>query len=217
MYKATLLGATGLIGSHVLKYLVEDDDVSSITTVVRRKINFNHPKVKEVVIDFTDEKAFRTAIEPKSIIFCAVGTTNKKVKGNTTKYRAVDFDIPVKAAQFGIEKDSQAFVLVSSLGANPRSSNFYTKLKGEVEEEITSLGYPNLHIFRPSLLLGDRQEFRLGEQVAKAFMRTFSFVMPSKIKPIQAKAVAKAMLKASKIKIDGRQVYHYQDIFKHSQ
>ncbi len=215
--KTTLLGATGLIGSHVLKNLIEDKSVSSITVIVRRKTDFDHPKVKEVVIDFKDENAFQNAIEPESVIFCAVGTTNKKVKGNTTKYRAVDYDIPVKAAQFGIEKDCQSFVLVSSMGANPKSSNFYTKLKGEVEEEISGLGYQNLYIFRPSLLLGKREEFRFGEKLAKFFMGTFSFLLPSKIKPIQAKYVANAMVKASKVKINATQVYRYKDIIRLSQ
>ncbi len=211
-FKTTLLGATGLIGGHVLNELIEDAKVSSINIIVRRKTEIKHPKVSEIVIDFDDEIAFNNAIEPESIIFCALGTTNKKVNGDKDKYRAVDYNIPVNAAKFGLERNCETFVLVSSMGANSKSSNFYTKLKGEVEDRITSLDYKNLHIFRPSLLLGDRQEFRLGERVAMVLMKTFSFLLPSKYKAIQAKDVAKAMVHASKKDISQVKFYHYKDI-----
>lgn len=210
--KATLLGSTGLIGNHILKYLIADESYTSVTVIVRREVNIDHPKVKVVVIDFSDKQAFQKAIEPESTIFCAIGTTNSKVKGNKEKYRKVDYDIPVNAAKFGKDKDCDTFVLVSSTGADSNSSNFYTKLKGEVEDKISSLGYRNLHIFRPSILLGDRDEFRLGEKLGKIVMSAFSFLLPSKIKPIQAKDVAKAMVEASKNKLKGRHIFHYNSI-----
>ncbi|MBS3737642.1 NAD(P)H-binding protein [Mesohalobacter halotolerans] len=214
--KVTLLGATGLIGHHVLNYLIKDESVTQITTILRRKVNFYHPKVKEVVIDFKDDKAFRDAIEPQSIIYCAIGTTNKKVKGNKEKYRSVDYDIPVKAARFGLSKACNTFVLVSSVGADAKSSNFYTKLKGEVEEELSQLGFQYLHIFRPSILLGKRQEFRFAEKVAKIIMKTFSFLLPSKIRPIHANDVAKAMVEVvrQKKEKDDIQIYHYNNIIQ---
>ena len=184
---------------------------------MRRKTNFGNPKVKEVIIDFNDKEAFQHAIEAGSSIFCAIGTTNSKVKGNKEMYRKVDYDIPVHAAKFGLEKNCNTFVLVSSTGADSNSSNFYTKLKGEVEDDISSLGYQNLHILRPSLLLGNREEFRFGEKLGKYFMTVFSFLIPSKYKAIQAKNVAKAMLKASKVNINETQVYHYREILNLSQ
>jgi uncharacterized protein YbjT (DUF2867 family) len=210
--KITLLGATGLIGSHVLKYLTEDDSVSTINVIVRRQVDFNHPKVKLIVIDFSNDEAFQNAIEPESTIFYAIGTTNKNVSGDKEKYRKVDYDIPVNAAKFGKDKGCKTFVLVSSIGADSNSSSFYTKLKGEVEDKISSLDYDNLHIFQPSLLLGDRKEFRIGERLGQFFMTTFSFLLPSKYKPVQAKDVAKAMLEASKNKLRGKNIYHYHSI-----
>ena len=212
--KATLLGATGLIGGLLLNLLKDDEDYTEIKILVRRQVNINHPKVKIAVIDFDDKMAFQSAIIPDSVIFCAVGTTSTKLKGNKDLYRKVDFDIPINAAKFGLAKDCQQFVIISSLGANARSSNFYTKLKGEVEERLMKLNYTSLHILRPSLLLGERKEFRFGETVAKVFMNTFSFLMPSRIKPIQAFDVAKAMLAVSKINNPGTKTYHNKDMMK---
>jgi uncharacterized protein YbjT (DUF2867 family) len=193
--------------------LIEDQSVESITCIVRREVNFDHHKVRVKVIDFQDLEVYEDAIEPQSSIFCAIGTTNKKVKGNKEKYRSVDYHIPVKAAKFGLKKGCKTFVLVSSMGADSKSSNFYTRLKGEVEDEISNLGFDNLHIFRPSLLLGDRSEFRLGERIGQILMNAISFLLPSKIKPIHAKQVAKAMVMASKQSLkDSNKIYFYKDI-----
>ena len=210
--KATLLGASGLIGGHLLELLKNDEAFTDIKILVRRKLDINDPKVKQAVIDFEDKTSFQSEIIPGSIMFCAVGTTNSKVKGNKALYRKVDYDIPVNAAQFGLAKGCPRFVVVSSLGADSKSSNFYTKLKGEVEDRLLEMNFSSLHIFRPSLLLGERKEFRFGETLAKILMNTFSFLMPAKIKPIQAKVVAKAMLSVSKSQNKGIQIYHNQDI-----
>ena len=210
--KATLLGATGLIGGHLLQLLQDDETYTEIKLLVRRKIDIKHPKVNVAVIDFEDKTSFKSQIIPDSVIFCAVGTTSSKVKGNKDLYRKVDYDISVNAAEFGLEKGCKQFLLVSSLGANPKSSNFYYKLKGEVEEALIDLKIPTIAIFRPSLLLGQREEFRFGETLAKILMTTFSFVLPSKIKPIRADDVAKAMLSVSKSKTKGTKIYHNRDI-----
>ena len=212
--KATILGATGLIGSHLLDLLKNDESFTEIKILVRRQIDINHPKIKIAVIDFDDKMAFQSAIVPNSVIFCAVGTTSTKVKGNKDLYRKVDYDIPINAAKFGLAKDCQQFIIISSLGANAKSSNFYTKLKGEVEERLMELNYTTLHILRPSLLLGERKEFRFGEILAKLFMKTFSFLLPTKIKPIQASDIAKAMLALSKKNLKGTKIYKNKDMIK---
>lgn len=210
--KATLLGATGLIGGHILYDLIQDEDYTSVTLIVRRPFDSPHPKINVKVIDFKDQNAFKSAIEPESIMFCAVGTTRKKVKGDMQKYRQVDYDIPVIAAKLGLERECSTFSLVSAIGANSNSSNFYTKLKGEVEDEVLSLGYPKLHIFRPSILLGNRSEKRLGEKIAQILMPIFSFLLPNKYKPVHAKDVGTAMVRASKITTEGLKVYTYKEI-----
>lgn len=210
--KATIIGATGLIGSQLLEYVLRDKSFSEVVILVRRKFENTHPKLKVQQIDFSDLQSFDSSIIPGSIIFCAVGTTKNKVKGDLEKYRSIDYDIAVNAAKFGLEKGCKSFILVSSIGANSKSSNFYTRLKGEIEERISSLQYPSFQVFRPSILLGNRKEFRFGEKIAKYVMSLFSFVMPDKFKPIQSKNVALAMLNASKEKKKGTYVYTYKEI-----
>lgn len=194
---ATLIGATGLIGSHLLSLLEQDNDYHTIRLLVRRPLQNTHPKVEVKLVDFTDEESFKLGIYGSDVVFCAIGTTQQKVKGDKEAYRKVDYDIPVKAARFCKETGCPQFLLVSSVGADAKAGNFYLQLKGEVEEAIKAMNLPSVSFFRPSLLLGARQEQRIGEKVAQAIMPIFSFALFgnwSKYKPIHAADVAKAML-----------------------
>jgi uncharacterized protein YbjT (DUF2867 family) len=154
------------------------------------------------------------AIDNSDVIFCTVGTTQKKVKGDRQAYRKVDFDIPVKSARFCKMTGCKIFVLVSSIGANSKGGNFYIKLKGEVEDEIKATGIETVHIMRPSLLLGERNESRPAEKVYQGLMKAFSFLIPAKYKAVEAAKVAKAMLVASKRHGHGIFVYDYNEIMK---
>lgn len=208
----TLIGATGLIGSHLLELMQNDPEISFIKVLVRRPVAFGNPKVKATVIDFTDHGALKSVISGSDIVFCAVGTTNKKVKGDKKEYKKVDYDIPVNAAKFSSETGCPQFVFVSSLGANSKSSNFYLKLKGEAEDTLRNMNIESLLIFRPSLLLGKRKEFRAGEIIGKLFIKPLSFLLPSKMKPIRALDVAKSMLSAAKKELKGITIYHYKEM-----
>jgi uncharacterized protein YbjT (DUF2867 family) len=179
---------------------------------VRRPVVFNHPKISVLVIDFADEAAFKAGIAGCDAVFCAVGTTNKKVKGDKTAYRKVDYDIPVNAARLCAETGCRQFLLVSSVGANSKGGNFYIKLKGEVEDKVQSIGIPSVSIFRPSMLMGKRPESRPAEAIAQAMGKSLSFLFPSKYKPIQAKDVAKAMIAACKQDKPGLLIYHYKEM-----
>jgi uncharacterized protein YbjT (DUF2867 family) len=209
---AALIGATGLIGSHLLKCLKDDDDFKTIRLLVRRPIEFKDPKVRVIVSDFADEAAFKAGIAGCDAVFCAVGTTNKKVNGDKAAYRKVDYDIPVKAAMFCTETGCRQFLLVSSVGASSKAGNFYLKLKGEVEDKVQSLSIPSVSIFRPSFLLGKRLESRPAEALAQAMSKSLSFLFPAKYKPIQAEDVAKAMLAASKQDKPGFRLYHFREM-----
>jgi uncharacterized protein YbjT (DUF2867 family) len=209
---STIIGATGLIGSHLLQQLQDDDTFKSVNILVRREVGYTHPKVKEMVIDFEDLEAFKSGIKGSDVVFCAVGTTNKKVKGDKEAYRKVDYDIPVYAARFAEQESCSQFVLVSAIGANSQSKNFYTRLKGQVEDTIKQLNIPSILFFRPSLLLGNRQEARIGESIGKWIMKPVSFLLPSKMKPIQAADVAWAMQKASQSELQGVHVFHFQEM-----
>ncbi len=211
---AILIGATGLIGSHLLGLLQHDSAFSEIKILVRRAVKIDNSKVKVSIIDFNDKKSFQSEISNCDVVFCAVGTTNNKTKGDKEEYRKVDYHIPVTAAKYSLEAGCEQFILVSSVGANSESNNFYTKLKGEVEDSISDLNIPSLSIFRPSLLLGNRKEFRFGERMATFLMPPLSFVLPKKMRPIQAYDVARSMLEVSKTNTKGKKIYHYKEIME---
>ncbi len=200
---ATLIGVTGLTGGYLLEELLRDEYYKTVRVLVRRPLEISHPKLEKKLVDFSNEESFRLALEGSDAVFCAVGTTNKKVKGDKDAYRKVDYDIPVNAARFCKMTGCSTFVVVSSVGANSKSPNFYAKLKGGMEEAVRAVGLKSVHIMRPSMLLGDRKEFRLGEKIGKLMMTALSFLIPAKYKAVHARKVAKAMLAASKKKDEG--------------
>lgn len=148
------------------------------------------------------------------LFFCTIGTTQKKVKDDKDAYYKIDFDIPVNLSRFCKMTGCEKFILVSSVGANSKSNNFYLKLKGETEEAVKASGIKTIHIMRPSVLLGKRNESRLVEKMGKAVMTALSFLTPSKCKPIQGKDVAKAMLAVSKKSEEGHLVHENAEIKK---
>jgi uncharacterized protein YbjT (DUF2867 family) len=211
---AAIIGATGLIGSRLLNLLQDDSYYSSIRVLSRRPVSISNPKADVRVIDFSDERQFRDVIAGCDALFCAVGTTQKKTEGDEEAYRKVDFDIPVNAARYCAETGCPKFLLVSSVGADSSSGNFYLKLKGEVEDAVKLSGVPSVSIFRPSILLGRRNESRPGEAFGKIVMSTFSFLLPSRIKPVDASVVAGAMLAAAKSGKLGAEIYQYNELMK---
>lgn len=209
---ATLIGATGLIGSQILQQLIDDADFRKIKVLVRRPFKFVHPKIELIQLDFGDEVAYQAAIAGSDVVFCSVGTTLKQVNSDMVAYRKIDYDIPVNAARFCVATGCPKFLLVSSIGANSQSSNFYLKLKGEVEEKVGSLGIPSVAVFRPSMLLGERAEFRLGEKVGQALMGVLGFMIPKPYKAIDVKTVAKAMITVAKNETPGLDFYTYAEM-----
>jgi len=214
---ATLIGATGLIGNYLLEEMLQDDYYDTVRILIRRPVlrqaqELTHPKLEKKLVDFSKSDSLLVALSNSDVVFCAIGTTQKKVKGDKAAYRKVDYDIPVNAARFCKMTGCEKFILVSSVGANSKSNNFYLKLKGEVEDAVKAIGLKTVHIMRPSVLLGDRKEFRMGEKISKGLMSVFSFLIPSKYKPIHGRDVAKAMVAAVKKNEEGFFVYEYGEI-----
>jgi uncharacterized protein YbjT (DUF2867 family) len=209
---ATLIGATGLIGSHLLELLLNDEYFDTVRILVRRPFELDHPKLEKKLVDFSDIESFRLALEDSEVVFCAIGTTQKKVKGNKDTYRKIDYDITVNTARFCKLNGCENFVFVSSVGANSKSNNFYLKLKGEIEEAVAAVGLKNVHIMQPSLLLGKRRESRFGEKIAQRVMPVISFLLPAKYKPVKAINVAKAMIRLAKEKQIGLSIATYNEI-----
>jgi len=195
---ATLIGATGLIGGELLSLLLDDDYFEKIRILIRRPFTMNHPKLERKLVDFSDADSLLVDLDESDSVFCAIGTTMKKVKGNKEAYRKIDYDIPVNIARYCKIMNCKNYVLVSSIGADSKSRNFYLKLKGEVEDIVKKVGLESTYIMRPSMLLGKRSEFRFGERMAIQLFEKISFLLPSKYKPIEARDVAKAMLAAAK-------------------
>ena len=212
---AVVIGATGLIGNSLVKQLLNDSSFSKITILVRTWDDFSHPKLEVIPVNFNNLDELRRKLPIGKTIFCCIGTTQKKVKGDKDAYRKIDFDIPVNLAQLGIEKGYRQYVLVSAVGANRRSSNFYLRLKGQVEEAICELPFEAITIFRPSVLIGNRNEKRIGERIGIALVKTFSFLLIGKrsiYKAIQADEVARAMLLSATINKKGITINHYDEI-----
>ncbi|MCC7402276.1 MAG: NAD(P)H-binding protein [Chitinophagaceae bacterium] len=209
---ATLVGASGLIGSHLLQLLLDDPYFDTVKILVRRSLPLTHPKLERKLVDFNDNDSLLVAIDNSDVLFCSVGTTQKKVKGDKDAYRKVDYDIPLKMARFCKLSGCETFILVSAAGANNRSKNFYLKLKGEAEEAVRTAGIGSVYFMRPSVLLGKRKEFRLGEKIFTPLARAFSFLLPSKYKPVRAEDVAKAMIAAAKKAEEGVHVWEYREM-----
>lgn len=195
---ATIIGATGLIGGHLLDMLLNDASFTTVRILIRRPLAISHSKLEKNLVDFNDMESFRLALEGTDVIFCCIGTTMKKMKGDQAAYRKVDYDIAVNAAKLGKAKGCEKFVLVSAVGADSKSRNFYLRLKGETEEAVHHSGIESVYILRPSLLIGNRKEFRAGEKLATWLMPLFSFLLPAKYKPVKASDVARAMITAIK-------------------
>ncbi|RYF87079.1 MAG: NAD-dependent epimerase/dehydratase family protein [Chitinophagaceae bacterium] len=212
---ASVIGSTGLIGNHLVEFLTKDKTFSTIRTLVRRPIVNGNEKVEMKLVNFEDHESVKLAIDGSDAVFCAVGTTQKKVKGDKQAYRKVDYDIPVNAARFCAETGCPNFVLVSSVGAKSDSKNFYLKLKGDVEDAIQQFAIRNISIFRPSILLGNRSEKRTGEKLGQGLASFFAFMMLGKwekYRPVEAEHVAKAMIQSAKEEERGRHIYEYDDI-----
>lgn len=206
---ATVIGASGLIGGLLLEQLINDNEFTLINVLSRRPINTGSNKVKNILLDFNNISEIKKAAENSAVVFCAIGTTQKKVNGDMTAYKKVDLDLPIRIAQIVSDLKIPKFMLVSSVGADSKSNNFYLKIKGEVEAFTKQLPIQQVGFFQPSLLLGNRKEFRLGEKIAQMVMPLFNFFIPGKYKAIEATVVAKAMLGFAKDDQKGHYTFQY--------
>ncbi len=211
--KVFILGATGLTGMFLLQKALAHPDVSEVFIWVRKTTGISHPKLSETLVDFghlSENLTFPHA----TALCCCMGTTIKKA-GSPAAFHKVDVTIPISVAQLGIQAGVKTFVLQSSVGADVTSGNFYLKCKGELEEAIQALGFSSVSILRPSILLGPRKEFRLGELIGKGIMRVISPLFVGKLRnyrSIQAETVADAMLYAALKSSPGKHIAEFSEI-----
>ena len=202
MKTALLFGASGLVGSHVLNQLISNNSYSKIKLFVRTTINISDPKIEIIQTDFKNLENHREDIKGDDCFFC-IGTT-KKNSPDKNEYKRVELEVPKQVAQIAKSNSVNSFVFISSGYADPKSSGDYLKFKGEVEEELKRLNFQKLGIMRPSFLLGDRKEKRIGEKIGIFVFKLLSplFLGPlKKMKPIQSATVAKAMIAITQNKV----------------
>ena len=199
MAKAIIAGASGLIGGLLLDILLQSSEYEKVVILVRKELPIKHKKLKQLVVDFDELEDYAAELNGQ-VIFCCLGTTRKKTP-DLAVYRKIDHDYPVQMAEIGLRNAVGQYHLVSALGANTGSSNFYMKTKGEVENDITKIGLKCLHIYRPSFLSGDRTEKnRVEEKIVAVLFKVIDPLLSGRLKKyrsIPAKTVAMAMYKQS--------------------
>ncbi|MBN8576673.1 MAG: NAD-dependent epimerase/dehydratase family protein [Cyclobacteriaceae bacterium] len=200
---ALIAGTTGLIGKELLDLLLADAHYDRVLALSRKPLN-PHPKLETIIVNLDEWEKLQNL--KADDVFCCLGTTMKQAKTKAA-FRKVDFEYPLQLATALKQNGATTFLLVSALGANKSSGIFYNKVKGEVEDAIGSLAFNATHIFRPSLLLGDRNEQRSGEDAAKVFYKFFGFLIPKKYKGVEGAKVARAMQREAKSAKQGLHVY----------
>ena len=196
MKTAALFGSTGLVGGHVLNYLIQNPNYLKIKLFVRSFPEINDPKIEIIHTDFNNLNKYAENIKGDECFFC-IGTTKKK-SPDKNEYQKIELDIPKKIAQIAKSNLVKSFFFVSSGYANPKSSGEYLKFKGLVEEEIKNLNFDKIGIMRPSFLLGERQEERFGEKFGIIVFKLLTPILIGpfrKMRPIHSEIVAKAMIK----------------------
>ena len=210
---ALIAGATGLVGSSLLKKLLADDQYSTIVIITRKSMDVKHPKLIQKQIDFDKIESIKLDFQIDDV-FGTLGTTIKTA-GSQDAFYKVDFTYVVNLGKWCASNGVQRFMLVSAMGSNLKSGIFYNRVKGEMETAVSELNIPQIQIFRPSLLMGDRKEKRGGEKVAQVVMGSlgFLFIGPLlKYKGIHADVVAKAMIKSAQADAKGFAVFESDEM-----
>lgn len=194
MKTAIIAGATGLVGSQLLNNLLESNYYDNIIALVRKELPLQSAKLIQVIIDYNNIQLIADNLKGDDV-FCCLGTTIKKA-GSQDEFYKVDYQYCLNIAIETYKNGASNFYLISSLGANANSKIFYNSIKGKLENAIKNIGFNSFYIFRPSILLGNRNEFRLGEKIMQILMKSITKIMVGSMKKyaaIESKQVAKAM------------------------
>lgn len=214
MKTAIVIGSTGLVGKELVKLLLEDKEYSKVKTFSRRSLNIKVDKLEEFLISFDELEKYNELITGDELFSC-LGTTIKKAGTKKEQYK-IDFEYQLNFAKIASENSVKNYFLVSSTGANPKSKNFYLRIKGELEDSVKLLPFEKTVIFQPSILVGIRDESRILEKVGIFVMNFLTLMIPAikKYKPIPARTVAIGMLNSAKdIKLGKHTTYSLDQIF----
>jgi uncharacterized protein YbjT (DUF2867 family) len=210
--RAIVAGATGLIGGHLLDILLEADIYDEVLILVRKKIDFTHKKLTQLVIDFDQIENHSPSITGDAVFSC-LGTTRNKTPDRNTYYR-IDHDYPLRLAKLAQANGVKQFHLVSSIGANPNSGTFYIKLKGETERDISALNFYSSFMYEPSMLTGREYETRFGEVFFEGLFKIVNHLLIGKWKKyrsVSGAAVARAMYEQSLKDEPGKWIVQFEN------
>lgn len=210
MKTALLAGSTGLIGKQLLQLLLDDPAYTEVKALSRKPIAVEHPKLKNIVLDLDKLNEHFDQLKADDV-FCCLGTTIKQA-GSKEAFRKVDHDYPLELAKLSKNQGATQYLIITALGSNKRSGIFYNQVKGQVEEAIGQVGFQSYHIFRPSLLLGERTEKRAGEGAATVVYQALGFLIPLKYKAIDSAKVARAMLHMAKLNSKGKFIHESKEL-----
>ncbi|HRP93483.1 MAG TPA: NAD(P)H-binding protein [Ignavibacteriaceae bacterium] len=214
MKTAIVIGATGLVGSYITLKLLDDSRYSKVKVFVRNSLEVKHPKLEEHIVDFEKLDLWKDEIKGDEL-YSALGTTIKKAGSKNAQYK-IDFTYQYETAKAAAKNGVKSYMLISSAGANYKSSNFYLRMKGNLDEKVQLLNFEKIRIFRPSILVGLRSEKRVGESIGIKIAGLITRIIPAlkRYKPIKASIVAEAMIiSANQNKSDKIKIYHPEEIF----
>ncbi|MEF2096578.1 NAD(P)H-binding protein [Bacillus sp. CFBP9009] len=215
---AMILGATGVVGTQLVKEISNSKTYSEIHLMTRREMKFTEPKCTGHVVDFDNLSQYAYLFNVTDVFIC-LGTTIKKAKSKEA-FRKVDYDYVIEAAKMAKTSNVEKLLVITAMGANSKSKFFYSRVKGDVEGTLQRLEMNTVHIFRPSLLLGERKEFRAGEKISGLLSTFVKFVFVGPLRPyraIEANKVAAAMYAAAQTTAKGYHFYNSDEIEKLAQ
>lgn len=211
---AIVLGSTGLVGKSLVELLIQNDLFSTVKLLVRRPSGFKHPKIEEYIVNFDDISSFQDLVQG-DVLFSCMGTTLKQAGSKAAQFK-VDYTYQYEVAKAAAENGVSDYLLVSSANARAKSAIFYSRIKGELDEAVMNLPFSSTFIFRPSVLIGKREEKRKGEELGVKAINAIGKIVPSmkKYRGIKGKEVAQAMLAAYKNSTSEKaSIYTLEELF----
>ncbi len=214
MKTAIVFGSSGFVGSYLLSELLNSSEYGQVIAVVRKSLNLTHPKLRTVIADYNSFASVKSEIAADEV-FIALGTTRTN-SPQKAEYYQVDHDYPVLAARLAKERGAKSVFLVTAVGANPHSKFFYIRTKGETERDIIALNFEHTHIFRPSIIMGNRSERRsLLEEALIGFWSALNPLLAwkgDKYKGITGEDIAKALIQSAKNPTEKLKIYHWKEM-----
>lgn len=207
-----VIGATGLVGKQLVQQLLNDNRFEKVRIFVRRETGLKHPKLEQQIVDFGDEKTWGKLLTG-DVLFSALGTTLKQA-GSKEKQVEIDFTFNLNFAKKAKENGIENYVLVSSVGANSKSSIFYSRMKGELDKAVAKIGFKKLAIIRPASLTGDRKENRIAEKISIPILNFLTKFMLKQYRPISDKTVAQAMINSALQNMGDKIIWEADEVFK---